>query len=154
MNLIVTAYVIYIPVMIALTIWVAGTIHKNTSAFLSEIFPDHEKVASAVNNLLQTGFYLIALGFGFLRMEIKYSPGYFGNTDETARTLFMQTNKQLVEELAVKLGGFTLFIGFLLFLNLLIMLGLRKNTRNARIREEQIKYYKQIQGQNYQHPTA
>jgi hypothetical protein len=155
MDLIVTAYTVYIPVMIALTIWVAGTIHKNTSAFLLEIFPDHEKVAGAVNNLLQVGFYLIALGFGFLRLQIKYSPSFFGGeTDPNAKQFFMQTSKQLVEELATKLGGFTLFVGFLLFLNLLIMLGLRKNMRNARIREEQIKYFKQAQAQAYQHPTG
>ena len=115
MNLIVTAYSIYIPIMIALTIWVAMTVHKNTSAFLSDIFPEHEKVATAVNNLLQVGFYLISLGFGFLCLQIKYSGSVYGNEYEKAKLLFMTTNKDLVEELASKLGGFTLFVGFLLF---------------------------------------
>lgn len=146
MNLIVSAYSIYIPVMIALTIWVARTIHKNTSAFLLEIFPDHEKVAAAVNNLLQVGFYLISLGFGFLCLRIQ-NPAYYS---EEARNLFMTTNKELVEQLATKLGGFTLFTGFLLFLNLLIMLGLRKGARNSRVREEQIRMYNQIQAQKNQ----
>jgi hypothetical protein len=140
MNLIVTAYTLYIPIMIALTIWVGITIHKNTSAFLLEIFPDHEKVAGAVNNLLQVGFYLISFGFGFLRLRI-YLPGY---VTDNVRETFMTTNKELVEELATKLGGFTLFIGALLFLNLLIMLGLRKGARNNRVREEQIRIYNQM----------
>ena len=142
MNLIVTAYSIYIPAMLALTIWVARTIHKNTSAFLLEIFPDHEKVAAAVNNLLQVGFYLISLGFGFLHMKI-YSMSY----NEELNKTFMTTNKELVEVLATKLGGFTLFVGFLLFLNLLIMLSLRKGARNSRVREEQVKIYNQMHAQ-------
>ena len=142
MNLIVTAYSIYIPAMLALTIWVARTIHKNTSAFLLEIFPDHERVATAVNNLLQVGFYLISLGFGFLHMRI-----YSMNYNEEFNKTFMTTNKELVEVLATKLGGFTLFVGFLLFLNLLIMLSLRKGARNSRVREEQVKIYNQMHAQ-------
>jgi len=146
MNLIVNAYAIYIPVMIALTIWIGRTIHKNTSAFLLEIFPEHEKVAAAVNNLLQVGFYLIALGFGFLCLRIQ-APGYY---PDSVKLAFMTTNKELVEQLATKLGGFTLFTGTLLFLNLLIMLGLRKGARSAREREEQIRIYNQMQAQKNQ----
>lgn len=136
MNYIVTAYCIYLPVMLALTIWVASTIHKNTRAFLLEIFPGDESVATAVNNLLQTGFYLLALGFGFLRLRI----GLPGSYDEATST-FMTTQKELVEVLAVKLGGFTLFIGFLLFFNLILMLILRKGAKNARLREEQTRIW-------------
>jgi len=131
-NLIVTAYCIYLPVMIALTIWVARTIHKNTSAFLLEIFPEHEKVAAAVNNLLRMGFYLIALGFGFLRLRVHVPH----NMPE-----FMTTNKELVEMLAFRLGGFTLFVGALLFFNLFLMLILRKSARSNRLREEQVRLY-------------
>src|ERR1700752_1023780 len=103
MNHIVTAYSIYLPVMIALTIWVARTIHKNTKPFLMEIFPSHETVALAVNNLLQMGFYLIALGYGFLRMKMKYSPSWFDSYDQRKEMSFMTTQKELVEELASKL---------------------------------------------------
>ena len=137
MNHLVTAYSIYLPVMIALTIWVARTIHKNTRPFLIEIFPEHELVASAVNNLLQMGFYLIALGYGFLRMKMRYTPSWFDSYDTTKEAQFMTTQKELVEELAIKLGGFTLFIGFLLFFNLFLMLILRKSSRNTKVREQQ-----------------
>jgi uncharacterized BrkB/YihY/UPF0761 family membrane protein len=140
MNLIVTAYTIYIPVMIALTIWVGNSIHRNSNTFLLEIFPDHEKVAAAVNNLLQIVFYLVSFGFGFLCLRI-YLPGYY---TEQAHAAFMTTNKELVEQLATKLGGFTLFVGFLLFFDLLIMLGLRKGARNVKVREEQMRMYNQM----------
>lgn len=145
MNYIVTAYWIYIVVLIGLSIWVARTIHRNTRAFLSEIFVEHESVAAAVNNLLQTGFYLIALGYGFLRLQIYV----YGNEDE-----FMQTQKELVEVLAVKLGGFTLFIGALLFFNLFLMLILRKSAKQNRIREEQTRLWIQKQQNPPVYPTT
>lgn len=144
MNYIVTAYCIYLPLMLALTIWVANTIHKNTRVFLVEIFPGHETVASAVNNLLQTGFYLLALGFGFLRLRIQ-EPHAYNDTIST----FMTTQKEMVEVLAVKLGSFTLFIGFLLFFNLILMLILRRGAKNTRLREEQTRIWIQKQ-QEYQ----
>jgi hypothetical protein len=140
-DLIVIAYSIYIPVMLALTIWVARTIHRNTKAFLVEIFPNHETIASAVNNLLQMGFYLIALGYGFTRLRIKYSPSWFNNYDDTIAKSFMTSQKELVEELASKLGGFTLFVGFLLFFNLFLMLILRKSSRNNKQKEQQFQQY-------------
>jgi hypothetical protein len=151
-NYIVTAYCIYIPVLVGLTIWVARTIHRNTGAFLAEIFPAHEKVAAAVNNLLQVGFYLIAFGFGFLRMRIRnpFSEEYHA----LAHKLFMTTDKELVEALAFKLGGLTLFIGALLFFNLLLMLMLRKGAKNRHFREEQMKYFAQAQAQNQKYPGA
>lgn len=142
-DYIVMAYCIYLPVIIGLTIWVAKTIHKNTRAFLVEIFPDHEMVANAVNNLLQMGFYLIALGYGYKRLAIKYSGSWFSNYSENSEEAknFMTTQKELVEELASKLGGFTLFVGALLFFNLFLMLMLRKSGRNNKIREQQIQQY-------------
>mgnify|MGYP003352333724 CR=1 FL=1 len=99
-------------------------IHKNTKAFLIEIFPSHETVALAVNNLLQMGFYLIALGYGYKRLKISYSGSWFSSYegDEVAKKMFMTTQKELVEELASKLGGFTLFVGALLFFNLFLSL--------------------------------
>ncbi len=151
-NYIVTAYCIYIPVLAGLTVWVARTIHRNTGAFLSEIFPAHEKVAASVNNLLQVGFYLIAFGFGFLRMRIRnpFSEEYNG----FAHNLFMTSDKELVEALAYKLGGLTLFIGALLFINLLLMLMLRRGAKNRHFREEQMKYYAQVQAQAPKYPGA
>ena len=47
MNYNLIAYTVYAPIVIALTIWVAKMLHKNTSAFLIEIFNVNEKVALA-----------------------------------------------------------------------------------------------------------
>lgn len=132
-NLIAYAYWIYLPIMIGLTVWVARIIHKNSKAFLVEIFPEHEQVALSVNNLLQMGFYLISLGYGFFHLKIQNS--YYVQN-------FMTTQQELVESLAYKLGGFTLFVGALLFFNLILMLILRKNAKHNRLREEQLKNYR------------
>jgi hypothetical protein len=143
----VVAYCIYLPIMIGLTIWVARTIHKNTRPFLLEIFPNHENVALAVNNLLQMGFYLISLGYGFLKLRIQYSSSWFSSEENLANE-FMLTNKDVVEELAIKLGGFTLFIGFILFFNLFLMLILRKGSRTNKQANPQFQQYAQhISGQ-------
>ena len=130
MNYNLIAYTVYAPIVIALTIWVAKMLHKNTSAFLIEIFNVNEKVALATNNLLQTGFYLISLGFAFVRIKIRGKSNWNGNTWEYAD---INSYRETIEELAVKLGGFTLFIGFILFLNLFLMLILRKSSKNKHI---------------------
>lgn len=142
----IVAYIIYLTVMLALTFWVARIIHRNSRAFLTEIFTNSEAVALAVNNLLQMGFYLLSFGYGFLNVQISYSPSWYGNNDETARLYFMSNTKDVIEELAVKLGGLTLFIGSLLLFNLFLMLILRKGSRVSRQREQQFQQY--IQGVN------
>lgn len=139
-NYIIAAYWIYILVFSALAIAVSQSIHNNTRAFLNEIFVDHDKVAGAVNNLLLTGFYLIAFGFGFLRLHI---------ADNVYNKLYMTTQKELVEVLASKLGAYTLFVGFLLFFELFLMLGLRKGARQNRINEERTRLWAQQQQQQY-----
>jgi nitrate reductase gamma subunit len=144
MNDIVFAYWIYIAVLTGLSIWVARTIHHNSSAFLLEIFPEHASVASAVNNLLQTGFYLVAFGFGFFHLRI-YN---YGNEQ------FLLSQKEFIEVLAGKVGGLTLFIGTLLFFNLFLMLVLRKSASQNRLREEQTRIWMQKQQNPPVYPTT
>lgn len=124
MNYNLIAYAVYAPIAVALTIWVAKMLHKNTGAFLIEIFGVHEKAANATNNLLQTGFYLIALGYAFVRLKM-YGKLSWNGTEWDYSDL--ASYRQTIEELSVKLGGFTLILGFMLFLNLFLMLILRKN---------------------------
>nr|MBA3665471.1 hypothetical protein [Bacteroidota bacterium] len=71
MNYNIIAYALYIPATIALSIWIAKSLHRNTKAFLVEKFSNNDALATSTNNLIQTGFYLIALGFSFMRMHIK-----------------------------------------------------------------------------------
>jgi hypothetical protein len=117
MNNQIIAYCIYIPATIALAIWIAKSLHQNTKAFLLERFQNNDALASATNNLIQTGFYLIALGYSFRNMTITLD-------FENGRT--MLSSQECIEILATKLGGFTLMLGLLLFINFFIMLLIQK----------------------------
>jgi hypothetical protein len=123
MNYNIVAYSIYIPTTIALSIWIAKSLHNNTKAFLLERFTHNEALASSTNNLIQTGFYLIALGYSFLKMRIRNGSAYIDN-----KVVYEQlaSSQQTIEELAMKLGGFTLILGLLLFTNFIIMLMIQK----------------------------
>ncbi|WP_282700845.1 hypothetical protein [Streptomyces sp. CC219B] len=63
MDRTVIAYVIYLVVSMALTIWVARTLSRNGRIFLSDVLRGNEQLAEAVNHLLVVGFYLVNLGF-------------------------------------------------------------------------------------------
>ena len=142
MNYNVLAYAVYVPVVIGLTVWVARMLHKNTGVFLSEIFRDHEKVASATNNLLQVGFYLLSLGYGFVRIRMRGKVIWEGNNWEYSD---LGSYRQMIEELAGKVGAFSLFIGFMLFLNLFLMLIMRKSNKNKLQHQAVIQSYVQQQ---------
>ena len=123
MNYNILAYSIYIPTTIALTIWIAKSLHHNTKACLLERFIHNEALASSTNNLIQTGFYLIAFGYSFLKMRVRNGSAYIDN-----KLVYEQlaSSQQTIEELAMKLGGFTLTLGLLLFINFIIMLMIQK----------------------------
>ena len=120
MNYNIVAYSIYIPTTIALSIWIANSLHKNTKAFLVERFQNNDSLASSTNNLIQTGFYLIAFGFSFMKMRVRNNAHYDGH-DKLIYDQLM-SSQETIEELAVKLGSFTLILGLLLFFNFFIML--------------------------------
>ena len=124
MNYNIIAYSIYIPVTIALSIWIAKNLHRNTKAFLLERFHHNESIATSTNNLIQTGFYLIALGYSFMKMSVR-SNGHFNTLQQYVYDP-LASSQQTIEELAMKLGSFTLILGLLLFANFFIMLMIQK----------------------------
>jgi len=122
MNYNITAYSVYIPVTIGLSIWIAKSLHKNTKAFLMDKFERNEELASSTNNLIQTGFYLIALGFSFMYMRIKEVTHY---TNGISVSNSLITGQETIEKLAAKLGTFTFVLGILLFINFFIMIAIQ-----------------------------
>lgn len=129
MNYNIVAYSIYIPTTIALSIWIAKSLHKNTKAFLVERFQNNESLASSTNNLIQTGFYLIAFGFSFMKMRIRNN-AHYGNNDKLIYDQLI-SSQETIEELAMKLGSFTLILGLLLFFNFFIMLLIQRPKRQV-----------------------
>lgn len=69
MTTIVWTYLAYLFISVALTVWVAKTLHKNGPIFLVDSFHGNEALADSVNHLLVVGFYLINIGYVALALK-------------------------------------------------------------------------------------
>jgi hypothetical protein len=98
-----TAYLIYLPVVIFLTWYVAHVLFKNSKVFMIDIFSGKTDIATSTNKLFETGFYLLNLGFALVVMEI-------------AKTIV--DGQSMLETLSSKIGGFCIYLGIMLFFNL------------------------------------
>ncbi len=126
MNYTIAAYCWYLPLSIALTIWVANTLFKNGRVFLLEIFHGNHELANAVNKLLLVGFYLVNLGYIVFTMTIVKD---------------ISNNQIIFEVLSKKIGLIILVLGFWHFFNMyLLFRGKRKSKENQlrRIEMEQL----------------
>ncbi|MDE3247143.1 MAG: hypothetical protein KGO82_00695 [Bacteroidota bacterium] len=113
------AYLIYLPIMLLLTWYVAHTLFKNSKVFMLDIFNGRTEIALSTNKLFETGFYLLNLGFGLTIMQIASELG---------------SGQSLMEALSTKLGGFSIYLGVSLFLNLyLFFRGKRVAKRKAQL---------------------
>ncbi|MDX3261616.1 hypothetical protein PV336_20630 [Streptomyces sp. MI02-2A] len=119
MDLTVIAYVIYLLISVALTVWVARTLSRNGRVFLEDVLHGNEKLTDAVNHLLVVGFYLVNLGFVAL-----YLNGH--GTVEDARGIF--------EALSTKLGVVLLVLGAMHLGNVYVLNRIRR--RGAMEREQ------------------
>ena len=97
------AYVIYLPVIIILTWYIAHTLFKNSKVFMLDIFNGKTDIAYSTNTLFETGFYLLNLGFALLIMEVSVE---------------ISNSRSLLEILSAKVGGFAIYLGIMLFFNL------------------------------------
>ncbi len=121
MNYTVLAYVIYLLVSVAMTVWVARTLHRNGHVFLVQAFRGSETMAASVNHLLVVGFYLINLGF--ISFALRY-----GEKPDTLQAM--------IEFLSTKLGLVLLVLGAMHFFNMfnfdkMRRKGLRPDTTNT-----------------------
>jgi hypothetical protein len=116
MNETVITYGLYLALAVAMTIWVAKTLHKSGRVFLVECFHGNAELADSVNHLLVVGFYLINIGFVSLYLK----------TTETV------TGAQgIFETLSGKMGIILLMLGGMHFFNLLLFTKLRKRAHLA-----------------------
>ncbi len=106
MDLTVLAYIVYLVITIALTVWVGRTFSRAGLVFLSEIFHGDQKLAEAVNHLFVVGFCLVNLGFDALWLR-------FGPAVADTRGLF--------EALSVKIGTVLLILGALHLADILLL---------------------------------
>ncbi|WP_221347798.1 hypothetical protein [Streptomyces beigongshangae] len=111
MDLTVVAYVIYLLVSVALTVWVARTLSHHGRVFLADVLHGNEKLADAVNHLLVVGFYLVNLGFVAL---------YLNQDDSVADA------RGVFEALSTKLGVVLLVLGAMHLGNVYVLNRIRR----------------------------
>ncbi len=104
-------YLAYLGISVALTIWVARTLHKNGRIFLVDSFLGNEPLADSVNHLLVVGFYLVNIGF--VTLALKY-----GDKATDAQTA--------LEILSSKVGLVLVVLGVMHFFNLYVFSKLRR----------------------------
>src|SRR5579871_2072676 len=68
-NFTLIMYLAYLAISVALTVWVARTLHKNGRIFLVDSFLGNEPLADSINHLLVVGFYLVNIGFVTLALR-------------------------------------------------------------------------------------
>ena len=126
-KMIIRAYLIYLPIALLLTYYVARVLFKNGRVFMVDIFRGREEIANATNRLFEMGFYLLNLGFALLILRI----------DLGGAELF--GSQEMIEVLSKKLGGFSIYLGIMLFLNLFLFFrGKRKSKEHQVLTERMI----------------
>jgi hypothetical protein len=108
---IVYVYFLYLAISLAVTIWVAGTHHKNGRIFLVHAFQGNTELADSINHLLVVGFYLINLGYVTLALRTSYAA---------------DTPRQAIELVSDKVGMILVVLGIMHFLNLYVFNRLRR----------------------------
>ncbi|HEX5216086.1 MAG TPA: hypothetical protein VFV98_11535 [Vicinamibacterales bacterium] len=98
-------YVTYLVISIAVTIWVARTLHRSGRIFLVDAFHGQEALADSVNHLLVVGFYLINVGWIVMTLRTYQS---------------LDTAKQAMDLLSSKIGTVIFLLGLMHFFNLFL----------------------------------
>lgn len=99
----VQAYLAYLVISIALTVWVARTLSRNGIVFLIECFGHDELLARSTNHLLVVGFYLVNLGWILLTLRFGSEP---------------QNTAEVLEFLSGKVGLVIVVLGAMHFFNM------------------------------------
>src|SRR6266850_7099450 len=111
MTIGISTYMVYLAISIALTIWVARTLHNNGRVFLVDLFHGNEALADSVNHLLVVGFYLINFGYVSLALKLGYN---------------IASAQEGIEALSVKVGMVLIVLGGMHFFNLFIFSRMRR----------------------------
>lgn len=124
------AYGIYIPITLFLTLYVARKLFKNGIVYMRDIFHGREELAISTNRLFETGFYLLNIGFALWILRMNY----------------IDSSRDLVEALSQKVGGFSIYLGIVLFLNLFLFFRGKKVARINRENRERMQQRTTPQG--------
>ncbi|HEU4416885.1 MAG TPA: hypothetical protein VFT65_19000 [Candidatus Angelobacter sp.] len=113
---IVVSYIVYLVISVALTVWVARTLHKRGAIFLVDAFRGDAELAASVNHLLVVGFYLINIGFVSLALK---------------SGAVITNSRAAIEMLSDKLGFVLLTLGGMHFFNLFVFSRIRAHGQHS-----------------------
>ena len=116
MTIGISTYLIYLAVSVALTIWVARTLHKNGRVFLVDAFHGNGPLADSVNHLLVVGFYLINFGYVSLALKLGYD---------------IESTSEGIEALSWKVGLVLVVLGGMHFFNLYVFSRIRRRSTDT-----------------------
>ncbi len=102
-QFVVCAYLIYLPVALLLTWYVARILFRSSLVFMRDIFFGREEIAIATNALFRIGFYLVNVGYALYILQIYID---------------LSGTQGMIEALSAKVGGFCIYLGIMLFLNM------------------------------------
>ena len=111
-------YSLYLPIALFLTYYVSKTLFKNGKIFMLDIFRGREEIVQATNKLFETGFYLLNVGFALMILEIQ---------------LYQNSYQELIEKLSYKIGGFSIYLGLMLFFNLYFFFRGKRKAKQAQL---------------------
>jgi hypothetical protein len=100
---------------------VAKYLFKNGRVFMLDIFHGKEDIAFSTNRLFEMGFYLLNIGFALLILKMSAEP---------------LSAQETIEALIKKLGGFSIYLGIMLFFNLFLFFRGRRKSRENQIKRE------------------
>lgn len=109
-------YAFYLPIALFLTFYVSRTLFQNGKIYMLDIFKGREEIAYATNKLFETGFYLLNIGFALMILEMN---------------IYDNTYQSLIEALSYKIGGFSIYLGIMLFFNLYFFFRGKRKSRQA-----------------------
>ena len=113
-------YSIYLPIALFLTYYVSKTLFKNGKIFMLDIFKGREDIAEATNKLFETGFYLLNIGFALMILKLQ---------------IYQDSYQELIERLSYKIGGFSIYLGIMLFFNLYFFFRGKRKAKEAQQEE-------------------
>ena len=116
-------YAIYLPIALFLTYYVSKTLFKNSKIYMLDIFKGREEIANATNKLFETGFYLLNLGFALMILEMN---------------MYDSSYQVLIEKLSYKIGGFSIYLGLMLFLNLYFFFRGKRKASQAQVEQRMV----------------
>lgn len=120
MSILVWTYLIYLVLSIAITVWVARSLHRNGRIFLVDSFGGNANLADSVNHLLVVGFYLVNLGFVTLALKYRAQA---------------ESVQEGVETLCTKIGMVLLVLGVIHLANVMIFSQMRTRALKSQERK-------------------